>query len=128
MAKGLPPYFNPEQPLVRGEILNPIFWRQFFENLNDQANALIDLDIDTKGTLPITKGGTGANTANQGFANLSPMTTRGDLITRNALVPIRLAIGAAGTILSSDGTDPSWQAASSVIGGRFAPSFLIMGG
>lgn len=38
-----------------------------------------------------------------------PMTTRGDLIDRNASnVTARLAIGAAGKILSSDGTDVSW--------------------
>lgn len=38
-----------------------------------------------------------------------PMTTRGDLIDRNASnVTARLPIGAAGKILSSDGTDVSW--------------------
>ncbi len=38
-----------------------------------------------------------------------PMTTRGDIIVRNASnVTARLAIGAAGKILSSDGTDVSW--------------------
>ena len=36
------------------------------------------------------------------------LTTRGDLIYRNATVPARLAIGAAGRYLRSDGTDPSW--------------------
>jgi hypothetical protein len=36
------------------------------------------------------------------------VTTRGDLIYRNATVPARLAIGATGTVLKSDGTDPSW--------------------
>jgi hypothetical protein len=38
-----------------------------------------------------------------------PMTTRGDVIVRNASnVTARLGIGAAGKILSSDGTDASW--------------------
>lgn len=38
-----------------------------------------------------------------------PMTTRGDIIVRNASnVTARLGIGAAGKILSSDGTDVSW--------------------
>ena len=40
----------------------------------------------------------------------SPLTTRGDLLTRNATVHARLAVGAAGTFLRSDGTDPSWAA------------------
>ncbi len=34
------------------------------------------------------------------------MTTQGDLITRNATVPVRLALGAADTVLGSNGTDP----------------------
>ena len=38
-----------------------------------------------------------------------PMTTRGDIIVRNASnATARLGIGAAGKILSSDGTDVSW--------------------
>ena len=38
-----------------------------------------------------------------------PMTTRGDIIVRNSSnTTARLAIGAAGKILSSDGTDISW--------------------
>jgi hypothetical protein len=38
-----------------------------------------------------------------------PMTTRGDVIVRNSSnVTARLGIGAAGKILSSDGTDVSW--------------------
>ena len=36
------------------------------------------------------------------------LTTRGDLLARDANVPKRLAVGAINTILSSDGTDPSW--------------------
>ena len=39
----------------------------------------------------------------------SPMTTQGDLITQDATDPIRLAIGGAATVLTSDGTDPSWE-------------------
>lgn len=39
-----------------------------------------------------------------------PMTTRGDIIVRNASnVTARLAIGSSGKVLSSDGTDVSWQ-------------------
>jgi hypothetical protein len=65
------------------------------------------------GTVPINKGGTGATTQTDAFDALSPATTRGDLITRNASDNIRLALGAAGTVLRSDGTDASW--------GAFAP-------
>jgi hypothetical protein len=39
-----------------------------------------------------------------------PMTTRGDVIVRNASnVTARLAIGSSGKVLQSDGTDVSWQ-------------------
>lgn len=38
-----------------------------------------------------------------------PMTTRGDILVRNSSnVTARLAVGAAGKILSSDGTDAAW--------------------
>lgn len=59
----------------------------------------------TSGTLAIANGGTGQTTANAAFNALSPNTTRGDITVRNATVNARLALGAAGTILRSDGTD-----------------------
>jgi hypothetical protein len=42
------------------------------------------------------------------------MTARGDLVTRGATVSQRLPIGAAGTILGSDGTDLVWKDGTSV--------------
>lgn len=39
-----------------------------------------------------------------------PLTTRGDLLSRDATTNVRVPIGAAGTVLTSDGVDPSWQA------------------
>lgn len=40
------------------------------------------------------------------------LTTRGDLIYRNATVAARLAVGTNNQILGSNGTDPVWQAGS----------------
>lgn len=40
--------------------------------------------------------------------NVSTLTTRGDLLTRDASSQVRLAIGASGRYLKSNGTDPSW--------------------
>lgn len=37
-----------------------------------------------------------------------PLTTRGDLVYRNASSTTRLAVGAANTVLKSDGTDAAW--------------------
>jgi hypothetical protein len=42
-------------------------------------------------------------------------TTRGDIIYRNATVPARLAVGAANTLLKSDGTDPSWTTVAAIM-------------
>ncbi|MHB1219245.1 MAG: hypothetical protein ACYC1L_13710 [Alphaproteobacteria bacterium] len=36
------------------------------------------------------------------------LTARGDLVVRGASAPQRLAVGAAGRVLLSDGTDPGW--------------------
>lgn len=70
-----------------------------------------------------TEGGTGnfaiyAPSGTSEFATLTtggnpvasdPMTTRGDMIIRNALnATDRVAVGGANTLWSSDGTDPSW--------------------
>ena len=64
---------------------------------------------DLSGTLAIGAGGTGHVTAAAGFDALAPLTTRGDLVYRNATTGARLAIGTAAKYMRSDGTDPSWQ-------------------
>lgn len=63
---------------------------------------------DVTGVLPVANGGTSGATALAGFNALSPVTTRGDLIVRDATNNVRLAVGAANTVLQSNGTDPSW--------------------
>lgn len=66
----------------------------------------------TTGTLPIASGGTGQTTASAAFNALSPVTTEGDLIIGNGSnSSTRLAIGANGYLLTSNGTTASWQAA-----------------
>lgn len=58
----------------------------------------------------IADGGTGASTAEAAFNNLSPTTTRGDLIYRNATTNTRLAASTSGYLLQTNGaaTDPTW--------------------
>lgn len=68
----------------------------------------IGLATHVSGTLPIANGGTAGTTATAGFDNLSPTTTRGDLVYRNATVNARLPIGSTNTVLRTDGTDPIW--------------------
>jgi hypothetical protein len=69
---------------------------------------LADLLADLNAPRPVTAGGTGATSPASAFEALSPMTARGDLVTRSATASKRLPIGAAGTVLSSDGLEPIW--------------------
>jgi len=56
----------------------------------------------------------GAFSSTSGLAT-SVITTRGDIIRGNAAGNrSRYAIGSAGTVLASDGTDPSWTASSAL--------------
>jgi hypothetical protein len=64
------------------------------------------------GTVAIGNGGTGQTTAGAAFNALSPITTTGDLILGDGTnSATRLAIGANGYLLSSNGTTASWQPA-----------------
>jgi hypothetical protein len=57
-------------------------------------------------TIAIANGGTGATTANAAFNNLSPLTTKGDLLVYTT-VNARLAVGTNGQILMADSTQTS---------------------
>ena len=77
-----------------------------------KQNAILDDSAsEFNSPRPVSAGGTGATSPASAFEALSPMTARGDLLTRDATVSKRLPIGAAGTILGSDGTDVLWKAA-----------------
>jgi hypothetical protein len=68
--------------------------------------------ITLAGILAVANGGTGQTTASAAFNALSPITTTGDLILGNGTnSATRLAIGANGYLLSSNGTTASWQPA-----------------
>ena len=72
------------------------------------SGALSAASLAITADLPISEGGTGQSTATAAFNALSPVTTRGDIIKRGASNNERLAIGAADTVLKSDGTDPAY--------------------
>lgn len=69
------------------------------------------LALSYSGTaLPIANGGTGGTTAATAFANLSPLTTAGDLIYENSTpAPARLSIGSSGTVLTVSSGLPAWE-------------------
>lgn len=79
----------------------------------DPSWAQVSLSAGVTGTLPIANGGTANTTAAAAFDALAPTTTRGDLVYRGASSNGRLAIGSNGKVLTSDGTDASWQTPSS---------------
>jgi hypothetical protein len=64
------------------------------------------------GVVAIANGGSGQTTASAAFNALSPITTTGDLILGTGVnTASRLAIGANGYLLTSNGTTASWAAA-----------------
>jgi hypothetical protein len=81
-------------------------WPTFNQNTTGTAAGL-------SATLAIASGGTGQTTASSAFNALSPITSVGDLILGNGVnSATRLAIGANGYVLTSNGTTASWQATS----------------
>jgi len=71
-----------------------------------------NVDISEFAGIPvdIADGGTGQTAKAAAFDALAPTTTRGDLIQMGASDNERLAVGAANTVIKSDGTDASWTA------------------
>lgn len=65
------------------------------------ANATIDLTTKVTGALPIANGGTGQTTANPAFNALSPLTTKGDLLSFST-VNARLPVGTDGQVVTAD--------------------------
>jgi hypothetical protein len=56
-------------------------------------------NISLTGIVPIANGGTGASTAITAFNALSPLTSKGDIVTNDATNDIRLAVGTNGYTL-----------------------------
>jgi hypothetical protein len=80
-----------------------------FTNISGTATAGQVPNLESlNGTLDIGSGGTGQTTANPAFNALSPVTTEGDLIYRNATVNARLARGANGECLTASATTILW--------------------
>ena len=57
--------------------------------------------------LAVASGGTGSNNKTQGFDNLSPAVTKGDLIVANGTDNVRLGVGSDGQALLADSSQPT---------------------
>jgi len=98
----------------------------------EDGSYYLDVDNMTAGTLAVNRGGTGAATHTSGnylkgagtgaitsataaatFADVSPLTTRGDVLigTSGTVTGARLGVGDADQVLTTDGTDVAWAAA-----------------
>ena len=80
------------------------------------------------GTLAVARGGTGATTAAGGFTALSPMSAKGDIISRSNLGTSVLAVGSNDQVLTADSTTATglaWKAASG--GGSSSAVFYALG-
>ncbi len=67
----------------------------------------VGLTTHVTGTLPIANGGTGQVTKTAAFDALSPLTTKGDLITHDGTNNIRVPVGAEGFTLVSRAAETS---------------------
>ncbi len=84
----------------------------------DAINNEIDIDVveanllinNISGTLDISKGGTGGTTTVTGFDNLSPLTTKGDILTHDGTNNIRWPVGTTGqTIFADPSSTSGWK-------------------
>ncbi|WP_413586390.1 tail fiber domain-containing protein [Bdellovibrio sp. HCB274] len=94
-------------------------------NVGNGANQIVQLDAASKlpavdgsaltnltpanlsAVVPVSKGGTGQSTTTAGFNALSPLTNKGDLLTRDGSNNIRLGVGSNGQILAADTAETS---------------------
>jgi len=101
--------------IFNGTVWQKIDQTNLVSSVNGQTGVVSIAYADLAGAIPtwaIANGGTGQTTASAAFNALSPITTTGDLILGNGTnSATRLAIGANGYLLSSNGTTASWQPA-----------------
>lgn len=99
-----------------GSTVSPLAWAQHSRLIHTNATQRTYTFQDASGTMyqtggldvAIADGGTNASTQTEGFDNLAPTTTEGDLIIHDGSDNVRLGIGASNQHLISNGTTATW--------------------
>lgn len=76
----------------------------------------------------IADGGTGASTALAGFNNLSPLTTKGDILSHNGSNNVRVPVGADGLAIIADSAETAgwrWGSVSSFVATNFRDAMHV---
>lgn len=102
-------YLNKQNPFVDVERKLTKVTQKAWDDVEEQATALVDLDADVTGILPAGNGGTGRAT----------LTDHAVLLGSGSAAVDFAAPGAAGTVLTSNGAsaDPTFQAAAGDVAG-----------
>ncbi len=103
-------------------LVTPVLGTPASGDLSNCTN--LPLSSGVTGTLPIANGGTNATGATAAFDNLSPTTTKGDLIVRGASNNERLAAGSDGLALVADSTTSSGLRYSSASSGSGEVNYI----
>lgn len=122
--------YSPGNPVVTGTTISSTWANNTLNDIATGLSTCITKDGQTTPTANLPMGGfkltglaAGASNGDslryeqlvgQYIAN-SLLTTRGDMIRRGASAPERFALGASGTVLQSDGTDPVWGTLSALL-------------
>jgi hypothetical protein len=98
------------------QVTNANAFAQIKQAASDTATGVVELatDAETETGTDTARAVTPANVT-ASYIKKSLVTTRGDIITRGASAPQRLALGASGRVLKSDGTDAVWAGQSEII-------------
>jgi len=85
----------------------------------------LPLTSGVTGTLPIANGGTGNTSAAASFSALSPLTTKGDILSYNSSTDARLGVGSNGQVLTADSAETTGLKWANAEGGGGGKNYVL---